>query len=149
MSEAEDHLKLAVRLGDAAEIQEQSALRELSSSKFSKVSLAEFAGDAASVGKVRIANYYASKGREWRYVILPYLQEAIVPGWPLDYGRPYRPDEKYVQQERLLFYVAMTRAKEAVVLIYSPEYPVRAQPVAYLSPSRFLAGVGAVSLPTT
>ncbi|MBM0231421.1 ATP-dependent helicase [Micromonospora sp. STR1_7] len=134
-----DQLGLRRSLRRSLEAQELVALSELQSWKFTGVTLAEFSGDAKSVGKVRLTTYYSAKGREWTYVVLPYLQEAIAPDWPLDYGRPYLPSEAFVEAERRVFYVALSRAKQAAVLVYTPDgFTGERAPIPFSTPSRFL-----------
>jgi DNA helicase II / ATP-dependent DNA helicase PcrA len=133
-------------LGRSPEAEERSAFEALLGSQWSVTTVAEFAGDAEAAGKVVVTTYHSSKGREWPYVILPGLQEGVVPGWPLDFGRPYPPGLAYLAEERRLFYVALTRAKRAVVLIYTPG-PVRIinTPTFLGSPSRFIEGLSDLS----
>jgi DNA helicase II / ATP-dependent DNA helicase PcrA len=86
-----------------------------------------------------LTTYHSAKGREWPYVILPALQEGIVPDWPLDYGKPYPPDSAKVAEERRLFYVALTRAQQAAILIYTPgPTTTMRRPTFHASPSRFI-----------
>ncbi|MFI6161737.1 ATP-dependent helicase [Micromonospora haikouensis] len=136
---ADESLELRQALRRNLSSQEAAAFSDLQSTKFANVSLAEFSGDAKSIGKVRLTTYFSAKGREWSYVVLPYLQEAITPDWPLDYGRPYLPGQLFVEQERRAFYVAFSRAKKAVVLVYTPDgFTGERTPLAYRTPSRFL-----------
>lgn len=139
LREAEGQLGLGQSLRRSLEAQELAALSELQSPKFARVTLAEFSGDARSIGKVRLTTYYSAKGREWGYVFLPYLQEAMTPDWPLDYGRPYLPSEAFVEAERRAFYVALSRAKQAAVLVYTPDGLTGERvPISFRTPSRFL-----------
>ncbi len=68
-------------------------------------------GEEAEGGGVRILTYHASKGLEFDHVILPDLNEGIV---------PHRKAESapQIEEERRMFYVAMTRAKERLYLFY-------------------------------
>ena len=52
---------------------------------------------------------HASKGLEFKRVWIPDCNEGIIP-----HGR--MPDEKTVDEERRIFYVAMTRAKKTLTL---------------------------------
>ena len=73
---------------------------------------------------------HASKGLEFDTVFLPDLNEGILP------GRRAVTDAD-IEEERRLFYVAMTRAKKRLVLLYltgTKENP--------RVPSRFLAPLG-------
>jgi DNA helicase-2/ATP-dependent DNA helicase PcrA len=132
-------LGLSELLRREAETQEASALSELVETSWSGVAIAEFISNVEASGKVTVTTYHASKGREWPYVVLPFLQEGIVPDWPLDYGRPYLPSDAMIAEQRRLFYVALTRAQRAAVLIYSPGYGIPTSMYAFhASPSRFI-----------
>lgn len=63
-------------------------------------------------GGVRILTYHGSKGLEFDYVILPDLNEGIVP-------HKKAVSEKQIEEERRMFYVAMTRAREKLYLYYT------------------------------
>lgn len=60
---------------------------------------------------VHIMTYHASKGLEFDAVYLPDCNEGII---------PYRKSttENQIEEERRLFYVAMTRAKEQLYILY-------------------------------
>ena len=60
---------------------------------------------------VHIMTYHASKGLEFEQVILPDCNEGIIP-----YRKCISDDE--IEEERRLFYVAMTRAKETLCIMY-------------------------------
>jgi DNA helicase II / ATP-dependent DNA helicase PcrA len=134
-------LDLHVLLRREAESQEASALSELSGPGVAAVTIAEFISKVEVSGKVTVTTYHAAKGREWPYVVLPFLQEGIVPDWPLDYGRPYLPGDAKIAEQRRMFYVALTRAERAAVLIYSPGYSSASPPTFHTSPSRFIAAL--------
>ncbi len=78
---------------------------------------------------VRLATVHAAKGLEWRAVFLPGLIEGAFPVL----GEGADPEE-----ERNLFYVAVTRARERLYLSY-PERTASGRPA---SPSRFLSQAG-------
>ena len=58
-----------------------------------------------------LMTYHASKGLEFTTVFLPGLNEGKVP-----HGKNLTPKE--MEEERRMFYVAMTRAKEKLYLTY-------------------------------
>lgn len=100
------------------QIQEMAAavkgLREL------RDQLAEGPDRRAESGKIRketkrdgvhILTYHGSKGLEFDYVILPGLNEGNVPHKKAENG-------KEMEEERRMFYVAMTRAREKLYLFY-------------------------------
>ncbi len=60
---------------------------------------------------VKIMTSYTAKGTEYEVVILPFLNDKVVPYAP-------RGQEIDWQEARRLFYVALTRSKRRVVLIY-------------------------------
>ncbi len=60
---------------------------------------------------IKLMTVHSSKGLEFDIVIIPDCNEMIFP-----HGR--MPDEETVSEERRLFYVAMTRAKDKLYLTY-------------------------------
>ena len=66
---------------------------------------------ATGFPKVSLMTYHGAKGLEFDRVYLPDLNYGKVP-----HGRMLTVDE--LEEERRMFYVAMTRAKESLVLIY-------------------------------
>ena len=89
------------------------------------------AGDNDNSG-VSVITMHASKGLEFGRVFLPDLNEGIIP------SRKIR-DEAGIEEERRLLYVAMTRAKKMLTLIYidgTKENPRK--------PSRFLKALGVI-----
>ena len=74
---------------------------------------------ALRTGKITLTTYHSAKGREWDYVIMPGLVDGIMPRrrWstPNRLFLPTPPDE--LEQARHSFYVGLTRARRAVVLI--------------------------------
>lgn len=65
---------------------------------------------AASNRPVQLLTVHGAKGLEYDRVWIPDCNEGIFP-----YGR--MPDEKSVEEERRIFYVAMTRAKKSLELL--------------------------------
>lgn len=61
--------------------------------------------------RVKLMTVHASKGLEFRHVIIPDCNERIYP-----YGQ--MPEADSVEEERRIFYVAMTRAKDRIDLLY-------------------------------
>ncbi len=62
-------------------------------------------------GCIRIMTYHASKGLEFDSVILPHLNEGSVP-------HKKSTGDIQTEEERRMFYVAMTRAKEELYMTY-------------------------------
>ena len=75
---------------------------------------------------IQLMTVHASKGLEFEKVIVPDCNEKIFPHGNL-------PDEESVEEERRIFYVAMTRAKEDLELLYLKGDKARPR-----LPSRFL-----------
>jgi DNA helicase-2/ATP-dependent DNA helicase PcrA len=63
---------------------------------------------------VNIVTMHASKGLEWKVVILPDVNEGIVP------HKKAVTDEE-IEEERRIFYVAMTRARDNLFIFYIEE----------------------------
>ncbi len=82
--------------------------------------------DNCDEDRVTIITMHSSKGLEYKTVILPDLNEGLVPQ-----AKARRREE--IEEERRVFYVAMTRAKENLFLTY-PEKKGNYK----MSPSRFL-----------
>jgi DNA helicase-2/ATP-dependent DNA helicase PcrA len=83
--------------------------------------------ESGGSGAVTIATYFRAKGLQWPIVFLPGCNEGVVP-------HPRAP----VDDERRLFYVALTRASQELVATWVavPEDDVR--------PSRFLIEAGLI-----
>lgn len=75
---------------------------------------------------VSMVTMHSSKGLEWKVVILPDVNEGVVP-------HKKAVTDKELEEERRMFYVAMTRAKERLFLFYIQE-----KEAGNLLPSRFL-----------
>lgn len=65
----------------------------------------------AQLGKIHMLTYHGAKGLEFDRVYLPDLNYGRVP-----HGRMLTKEE--LEEERRMFYVAMTRAKESLVLLH-------------------------------
>ena len=76
---------------------------------------------------VRIVTMHASKGLEWKVVILPDVNETVVP------HRKAVTDSE-LEEERRMFYVAMTRARERLFIFYVYE-----KEAGNLLPSRYVS----------
>ena len=98
--------------------------------EISLLSNADVADDETS-NKVALMTVHTAKGLEFPYVYVTGMEENLFPsgGWSLT--------EKELQEERRLCYVALTRAKTAVVLSYA-ETRMRNGKHESNSPSRFL-----------
>lgn len=65
-----------------------------------------------SIGVV-LSSIHSAKGLEWDHVFLPKLREGVL---PISYALS---SDELVEQERRLFYVAITRARDSLTLSYS------------------------------
>lgn len=81
---------------------------------------------SAETDAVSMVTMHSSKGLEWKVVILPDVNEGVVP-----HKKAVTDNE--LEEERRMFYVAMTRAKESLFLFYIQE-----KEAGNLLPSRFL-----------
>lgn len=82
--------------------------------------------DEADRDAVSIVTMHASKGLEWKNVILPDINEGVIP-------HKKALTDSQIEEERRLFYVAMTRARENLFLFY-----VNDKETGNILPSRFL-----------
>jgi len=80
----------------------------------------------SDIDAVNIVTMHASKGLEWKVVVLPDVNEGVVP-----HKKAVRNEE--LEEERRMFYVAMTRAKENLFIFYIQE-----KEAGNFLPSRFL-----------
>lgn len=80
---------------------------------------------------VKIMTIHSAKGLEFRYVILPDLVDKKFPtikqgdSLPIPaalIAEPVGTSDMHLAEERRLFYVAMTRAKEKLILAYARDY---------------------------
>lgn len=65
---------------------------------------------------VLISTVHSAKGLEWRTVVVTGVYKNNFPSWSAD-------TQEAIEEERRLFYVALTRAKEKLVLSYSTTEP--------------------------
>ena len=109
--------------------------------------LAEFAaelaeraetGHAPVAAAVTLATMHAAKGLEWDAVLVPGLIEGIM---PIVHART----AEAIEEERRLFYVAVTRARVHLALSWAPARTPGAESTR--QKSRFLAAVQAQALP--
>ncbi|MEZ4384696.1 MAG: 3'-5' exonuclease [Nannocystaceae bacterium] len=82
--------------------------------------------------RVWASTIHRAKGREWRCVVLPRLAEGLCPARSRGDALPGSDDapagvdpSPWLEQERRIFYVGLTRASERVYLQASPEAPSR------------------------
>lgn len=89
--------------------------------------------EEARQGAVTISTIHSAKGLEWRRVFVTNLHEGSIP-----HQFSMGSDEE-IEEERRLFYVAVTRAKDTVVLCVPTNVPVfNSGSFQRVAPSRFL-----------
>ncbi len=88
--------------------------------------------DDSLKGKVNLMTIHASKGLEFPVVFIAGAEEGIIP-----HARSIEESEDNIEEERRLFYVAITRARDKL-FISSCRQRRRMQSVAECEPSRFL-----------
>ncbi|MBR5966414.1 MAG: exodeoxyribonuclease V subunit gamma, partial [Treponema sp.] len=88
--------------------------------------------DEGGKGKVNLMTIHASKGLEFPVVFIAGAEEGLIP-----HARAIEEDEKNVEEERRLFYVAITRARDKLY-ISSCAKRRKMQATVDCQPSRFL-----------
>ncbi|MCR5046631.1 MAG: UvrD-helicase domain-containing protein [Treponema sp.] len=88
--------------------------------------------DEEGKGKVNLMTIHASKGLEFPVVFIAGAEEGLIP-----HARAIEEDEKNVEEERRLFYVAITRARDKLY-ISSCAKRKKMQATVDCEPSRFL-----------
>ncbi len=102
--------------------------------------------DDEAVDKVTLTTIHGAKGLEFRYVFLVGLEEGFLPHARClddritDVTSLYGPVVDELEQERRLFYVAVTRAKEQLYLCHARTRAARGKSVKR-APSRYLLQV--------
>lgn len=117
-------------------------IKHLLSFAASYTSLEDFLADAALLGNtdrekkkslnsVTLSTIHQSKGLEWDNVIIPWLVEEKFPAFKSMH------DEESIEEERRLFYVAVTRARKNLLITF-PNLDGAGRQMRYTAPSRFL-----------
>ena len=84
--------------------------------------------------KITLSSIHQAKGLEWKVVFLIWLTDGMFPN-----GRVLEADdEDMLEEERRLFYVALTRAKDELYLSYPQINPKSYSGDIIQRPSRFL-----------
>jgi ATP-dependent DNA helicase UvrD/PcrA len=95
--------------------------------------------DAANDHRITVSTIHRAKGAEAEFVVLLGCEEQLLPSW----RSLSSPDPGRLEEERRLFYVAATRAKDRLLITHAAERGRR--PTG--GPSRFLCEAGLVSRP--
>jgi DNA helicase-2/ATP-dependent DNA helicase PcrA len=91
-------------------------------------------------GSVTISTIHSAKGLEWKRVYVTNIVEGSLP------HRYSMGSDEEIEEERRLFYVACTRAKDILVLCVPEKQQVQAN-TQRLAPSRFLHEIGVTKAP--
>ncbi|MCD0483437.1 ATP-dependent helicase [Streptacidiphilus sp. ASG 303] len=85
-----------------------------------EITFEDMSSAAIRAGKVTLTTYHSAKGREWDVVILPGLVEGVMPGWRWNQRmkRFVEPSGRQLSQDRMAFYVGLTRARSSAVLVF-------------------------------
>ena len=97
--------------------------------------------DAASDRRITVSTIHRAKGAEAQLVVLMACEEQLLPSWQ----SLSSPDPGRLEEERRLFYVAATRAKDRLLITYAAERGRR--PTG--GPSRFLHEAGLTDAPSS
>jgi DNA helicase II / ATP-dependent DNA helicase PcrA len=92
-----------------------------------------------SADKVALTTIHQAKGLEWSYVFLIWCADGMIP-----LQRALK-EEGGEEEERRLFYVAVTRAKDQLYLCYPALDYNRSSGVLNLAPSRFIREIAPLS----
>lgn len=95
--------------------------------------------DEREADKVVLSTIHQAKGLEWSYVFLIWCADGMIP-----LARAVR-DPGGEEEERRLFYVALTRAKDQLYLSYPAVDYSRTSGMLALSPSRFICEISPLS----
>jgi DNA helicase-2/ATP-dependent DNA helicase PcrA len=82
---------------------------------------------------LRLSTVHQAKGLEWRVVIIPWAVEGLFPS-----ARAMAEDPLGHEEERRLFYVAITRAKDELIFVVPETRRTRDGNTLFCRPSRFL-----------
>lgn len=85
--------------------------------------VSDFPNSVRVRGRVTVTTYHSSKGRQFDAVVLPGLQETLMPAamWNRA-SRQYEISDAALLEQRRLFYVGLTRARRFVFLVCSTEF---------------------------
>ena len=87
--------------------------------------------DTSTTGKVVVSTLHSAKGLEWHTVYMMGLYEGSLP-------HKWSQSEKEIEEERRLFYVGCTRAKDMLVLCVPATVEYYNKGAQFVAPSRFL-----------
>ena len=91
--------------------------------------------DIGGEGKIVISTIHAAKGLEWKTVYVVGLYDGSLP-------HKFCTSDEEISEERRLFYVACTRAKDTLVLGVPAAIEFAYKEPQWVAPSRFLTELG-------
>ncbi len=144
----EDYMKLTytnfeTRLEDVRQLMNYSVRFESVTSFLSEMALVAtvVSSDTEEADRERVilSSIHQAKGLEWKIVFIPWLVDGKFPVIRGNDNQKKEPDNEAIEEERRLFYVATTRAKDMLYLCYQEWLPERGNyNNALIKPSRFL-----------
>ena len=102
---------------------------------------AEQTAERKAQESVCLSSVHQAKGLEWRVVFIIWLTDAMFPN-----TRALEEGPDGIEEERRLFYVALTRAKDELYLLYPRMWPKSYTGEMWQTPSRFLQNLPKESL---
>lgn len=143
-----DRLRLALPLerwaAASSEDNDSTAINEIRevAARLS-LSVEDLAGAEFQRNRVVLTTYHSAKGREFGAVVMPGLVEGIMPR--LEWSKVERsyiePARALIAESRRSFYVALTRARQSVTLIYGQGWETSWGDFNEYGPSRFVVDV--------
>ncbi|MCE9567762.1 MAG: ATP-dependent helicase [Planctomycetes bacterium] len=105
--------------------------------------IAEFAYYGRVRGKLAITTLHSSKGRQFDAVIMPCVQDGLLPQRSRNRFRSTwdNPTPARLADDRRLFYVGLTRARRYIFVIYSEQYRDEKGLMLPSGPSRFITEI--------
>jgi DNA helicase-2/ATP-dependent DNA helicase PcrA len=138
-SDASSREEDLIQLGNfsAQFIQMEDFLNELA--LLTNMAKEENTGEEDDEDRIALSTIHQAKGLEWSYVFLIWCADGMIP-----LQRALKEDGGE-EEERRLFYVAVTRAKDQLYLCYPAIDYTRSSGVLNLSPSRFIREIAPLS----
>ncbi|PKN38182.1 MAG: ATP-dependent DNA helicase [Deltaproteobacteria bacterium HGW-Deltaproteobacteria-2] len=138
-SDASSREEDLIQLGNfsAQFIQMEDFLNELA--LLTNMAKEENTGEEDDEDRIALSTIHQAKGLEWSYVFLIWCADGMIPlqrALKEQYGE---------EEERRLFYVAVTRAKDQLYLCYPALDYTRSSGVLNLAPSRFIREIAPLS----